>query len=96
MAETGNIPKNNTPIILPLTMEYIPALTLVPRFILTIRELHACSLQRWRRTDIDTGFGLTSASHHGPVAIIFGDSEYDGPEHDGEVPMEELEISSGG
>ena len=51
--------------ILLLVVEWIPISTLVPRFILNLRELYACDLQGRRGSNIDTAFGLTSASSHG-------------------------------
>ena len=51
--------------ILLLLGEWIPISTLVPRFILNLRELYAYDLQGRRGSNIDTAFGLTSASSHG-------------------------------
>ena len=39
---------------------YVPLFTLVPRFIVSIREMYACDVQGRRGGGIDTGFGLSS------------------------------------
>lgn len=95
LANAGNIPKGRWAVIIPFMVEYVPAITLVPRFILTVRELHARDLQRRRGSEIDTGFGLSSASGHGVVTIIFADGgEYEVSEQGEEMPMEEVEVGS--
>ena len=79
--------------------EYIPIFTLVPRFILNLRELYARDLQGRRGSDIDTAFGLTSASSHGPVAsaIMFAEgAQNEGEEQGEEIQMEEREFRSAG
>ena len=78
--------------------EYIPIFTLVPRFILNLRELYAHDLQGRRGSKIDTAFGLTSASSHGPVVstIMFAEvGQNEDREQGEEIQMEEWEIRSG-
>ena len=80
-------------------MEYIPPYTLVPRFILSLRALYARDLQGRRGSDIDTAFGLTSASSHGTVTsvIMFMDArQNEGLEQGEEIQMEEREIHGAG
>ena len=89
----ANVPLNGWPITLLATMEYIPAFTLVPRFILSLRELYACDLQGKRGNDIDTAFGFTSAFGHGTstatTTIVFADTgRNEGSEQGEEIAME--------
>ena len=49
---------------------YTPRFTLVPRFILSLRALHAHSVQGRCGSDIDTAFGLGSSSDHGAGSAI--------------------------
>ena len=81
--------------ILVLLAEWIPMFTLVPRFILNLRELYARDLQGRRGSNIDTAFGLTSASSHGPVASVIVFAE-DGQNEGEEIEMEERDIWSAG
>ena len=77
----------------------IPIFTLVPRFILNLRELHARDLQGRRGSDIDTAFGLSSTPDHGPVAsaIMFAEGgQNEGEEQREEIQMGDKEIRSGG
>ena len=86
-------------VILLVAADYIPIFTLVPRFILNLRELYARDCNGGRGSNIDTAFGLTSASSHGPVAsaIVFAEDEQnEGGEQGEEIQMEEWEIRSGG
>ena len=85
--------------ILLMLAEWIPIFTLVPRFILNLRELYARDLQGRRGSDIDTAFGLTSASSHGPVAsaIMFAEgAQNEGEEQGEEIQMEERGFRSAG
>ncbi|KAF8552966.1 hypothetical protein OG21DRAFT_1485804 [Imleria badia] len=65
--------------------------TLIPRFIISIRELYARDVQGRRGEGIDTGFGLSSSCRDaGGTAIVFADveqNELDGVE---ETPMEDV------
>lgn len=64
------------PFTLQLVGEFIPAVTLVPRFILSLRKLYERDLQGRSGTDFDTAFGLTSSSGLGvhASAIMFADN----------------------
>ena len=67
----------------------IPPVTLIPRFILSMRELYAYEVQVG---DTDTAFGFRSGLGHGTVrsAIQFADVRQDGnEEHGDEIQMEE-------
>ena len=66
--------------------------TLVPRFILSLRELYARDLQGARPNDIDTAFGFTSASAHESAlnTIQFANTwQTEGLKQDEAVGMEE-------
>ena len=65
LASTGNAPADGWPVILLGTMESVPPVTLVPRFVLGLRKLDARNV---RGSEIDTAFGLTLASGRGAVA----------------------------
>ena len=70
----------------------IPAFTLVPRFILSLRELYAHDVQGRRGSDIDTAFGFTTTYSHGATvtAVIFaGGGRNEGLEQGEEIAMEE-------
>ena len=85
--------------ILLVVAEYIPIFTLVPRFILNLRDLYAHDLQGRRGSNIDTAFGLSSTPGHGPVAsaIVFAeDGQNEGGEQGEEIQMEERETRSAG
>ena len=80
-------------------MELIPPYVLVPRFILSLRKLHARDLRGRRGSDIDSAFGFTSVSGHGATGttIIFADGgQTEGLEQGEEIQMEEREIRSAG
>ena len=80
-------------------MDLIPPYTLTPRFILSMRRLYARNLRGSRGSEIDTAFGLTSASGHGVVAsaIIFADAvQNEGLEQSEEIQMEDREIHGAG
>ena len=74
MFNAANIPNDGWWILWPLAQS-IPIITLVPRFILNLRELYARDLQGRRGSDIDTAFGLASAASNGPVVsdMMFAD-----------------------
>ena len=94
MFDAANIPNDGWWILWPLAQS-IPIITLVPRFILNLRELYARDLQGRRGSNIDTAFGLTSASSHGPVASVIVFAE-DGQNEGEEIEMEERDIWSAG
>ena len=92
---TGNVSMDGWRVILLATIQYLPAFTLVPRFILSLRKLYARDLQGRRGSEIDTAFGLTSASGRGAVAsaIMFADAgQNEGLEQGDEIQMEDREI----
>lgn len=73
--------------------ESIPPFTLLPRFILNLRELYVCDA-RGRlgyRGNIDSAFGFTSVSGDGAAAsaIVFVDGQNEGLEQGEEVELEE-------
>ena len=73
---TGNVSVDGWQAILLGMMELISPCVLVPRFILSLRELYACDLQGRRGSDINTAFGFTSGSGHGAVAsTIMGEDQ---------------------
>ena len=82
---------------LSLVVQFITMFTLVPRFILNLRELYARNLQSRCGSNIDTAFGLTSASSHDPVvsAIMFAEDEQSGEQSE-EIQMERRDIRCGG
>ena len=65
---TGNVSMDGWRVIPLATIQYVPAFTLVPRFILSLRKLYARDLRGRRGNEIDTAFSLTSASNHGAAA----------------------------
>ena len=73
----------------------IPIFTLVPRFMLNLRELYARDLRGRRGSEIDTAFGLTLASTHCAVtsANMFPDA---GQNEGEEIQIEEREIRNAG
>ena len=96
MFYAGNLPIDGWWILL-MVGSSIPIFTLVPRFILNLREFYARDLQGRRGSDIDTAFGLTSTSSHGPTAsaIMFASGgQNEGREQGDEIQMEEREIHS--
>ena len=76
----------------------IPAFTLVPRFILSLRELYARDVQGRRGSNIDTAFGLASVSTHGALTtIMFADGRQNGElEQSEEISLEERSNRSAG
>ena len=80
-------------------MEMIPPYTLVPRFTLSLRKLYARDLRGRRGSNIDTAFGLTSASDHGaavsPIMFV-DDGQNEGLGQGEEIQMEDREFRSAG
>lgn len=80
--------------ILYLPAELVPAYTLTPRFILSIRELYAQSIQSGHSTRMDSGFGLSGGSGvttTGMTTMVFEDSIGKmSPEEVEEVPLMEV------
>lgn len=80
MAAAAAIPMEEGWIILIGLLQVIPVFTLVPRFVLSLRELYALDLRGRCGSEIDTDLGLTSQLGHGAVAsmVVFskgGESE---------------------
>ena len=76
-------------------LQSIPPITLVPRFILNLRELYACDLQGRRGSNIDTAFGFGSGFEQGAIrsAIIFAEPRQNESEEGGdEMKMEIQEV----
>ena len=73
-------------------IEYIPTITLVPRFIIGLRKLYARDLRGHRGSEIDTAFGSTSTSGRGALsAVLFADAGHSlRLDQDDEVQMEEI------
>jgi len=91
MANAGINTANGWLTILTSALQQIPPFTLVPRFILSLRELYARDL-RGRRGDIDTAFGLRSGSVYGAAlgVITFADAgQSEAREGGEEIEMEE-------
>jgi len=64
--------------ILLFLLQYVPLFTLIPRFILSIREMYARDVHGRRGSGIDTGFGLSSSGRDaGGTAVVFADVEQD-------------------
>jgi len=74
----------------------VPTFALTPRFIISIRELHASKLRGARGSGIDTGFGLSTLSDHGGAGaaesgVVFVDVErnhWQGPGDEIEVVVQ--------
>lgn len=83
------------PAILIFTMEYVLAITIVPRFIMNLRELYARDVQGRRGSDVDTAFGLTSTADRGAfasaIALVDG-GRNEGIEENQGIEMEEREV----
>ena len=67
---TANVPIDGWLVILVGMMKYVPAVTLVPWFILTLRELYACEVQNSYESDIDTAFGFGLVLGHSAAASV--------------------------
>lgn len=76
------------------TLRTIPLVTLVPRFILNLREIHGRDLQGRRGSNIDTAFGLGTGFGESAVRSGFADAEWqNGSEEQGnEIEMEIQEV----
>ena len=73
-------------------LRVIPTITLVPRFVLSFRELYARDLRSRRGSEMDTAFGLSSRFGHSAVgsAAVFADVGGNGGIEQGEeIEMEE-------
>ena len=71
-------------------VQYVPMFTLTPRFIMSIRELHARDVQGRRGAGIDSGFGFpASSASAGRMEIMFTNAgRLEGLEDVEEIPMD--------
>jgi hypothetical protein len=90
LAAWGNLTLAGWQLIVFALVQYVPMFALTPRFIMSIRELHAHDVQGRRGSGIDTGFGLSSSSAGtGGIPIMFADAgRIEGFEDLEEIPME--------
>lgn len=70
--------------------QVVPLITLVPRFVLSLRALYARDLRGIRTTEIDSAFGFSSGSTYSTAAstLVFSD----GGENGGIEQAEEIEL----
>ena len=99
LAEAIDLPGEWTVTLLDM-IEYIPTVTLVPRFIIGLRRVFACDIRGRRGSEIDTAFGSTSISGRGiaPSTILFADAKHCNmrlEQDDDEVQMEEIHSTGG-
>ena len=91
-AAWGVLPSGAWALIVLSVVQYVPMFTLGPRFIISIRELHARDVQNGTADVIDTGFGLSSSTCGGcGTEIMFAHvGQNGGPGLEGveEIPME--------
>ena len=89
LAASGGSPTGGWLLILSV-LEFVPLITLTPRFILSIREMYVRDVRGRRGSGIDTGFGLSSSGRDaGGTAIVFADVEQnERSEGIEEIPME--------
>ena len=89
--------KDGWSVILLRAIQYVPVVTQVPRFIFSLRKLHARDLRGGLGSDIDTAFGLTSTAGYGADVsmIVFADGrQNEGLEQGEEIQMEDRQICS--
>ena len=91
--DMGNDSADGWAFILTGVLQQIPPVTLVPRFILDLRELYARDSQGGRESNIDTAFGFGSKFEHGTevgsMIVFAGFGENGGNEWDDEIQLEE-------
>lgn len=87
---SGKLPADGWQAILLFLLAYVPLFTLIPRFIISIREMYASDTRGGRGDGIDTGFGLMSFGRDaGGTAIVFADvGQNEGLEDVEGIPME--------
>ena len=74
LATFGEFPTGGWQLISLLLLEYVPVFTLTPRFILSIREMHARDIGG-RCWGIDSGFGFPSSGYDTselPIVFVIG------------------------
>ncbi|KAG9311875.1 hypothetical protein JVU11DRAFT_8130 [Chiua virens] len=96
----GKLPSQGWGELLPLAVVYIAIITLLPRFIMNIRELYARNLRcSSYESEIDAGFGMSKESGWATsmTAIAFADSEVEKDEgfEDEDIQMEERKFENG-
>jgi len=74
--------------VLTFILQYVPMFTLTPRFVLSIRELHARDIQARCGGEIDTGFGLSSHGRNTGGTVVMFASLNGGLEDVEEIPIE--------
>ena len=75
LAASRTLPMHGWQLMLLNAVQYVPLFSLIPRFIISLRELYARDVEGRRSGaggGIDTGFGLSSSSG---TAILFADFE---------------------
>ncbi|KAF8135150.1 hypothetical protein EV363DRAFT_1582330 [Boletus edulis] len=92
LAASGKLPLGGWRLTLLCVVQFVPLFTLLPRFIMSIRELYARDVQGRRGEGIDTGFGLTSSDQEaGETALVFvGVEEAEGLEDVEETDMDSM------
>ena len=87
---SGKLPTGGWQEILLYIVEVVPLFTLIPRFIVGIREMYARDVHVRRGDGIDTGFGLSASGRDaGGTVIVFADvGENEGLEDVEEIAME--------
>lgn len=83
LAATKRLPAGGWQVIPLSILENVPMYTLGPRFIMSIRKMHARDVQGRRGSKIDTAFGLYD--HGADGIVVFAD--VDGLERIEETPM---------
>ena len=68
-------------------VQLVPPVTLIPRFILSLRELYACDLRGRRGSRIDAAFSSPSEFNHGRSTMIFANLGQDESGEWGDVDM---------
>ena len=84
---TANVSWNSWWIVLGGMMEYVPAFTLTPRLILSLRKLYARDLRSRDGSDIDTAFSLVSTSDDATITmsvVTFADTGQNEGDRQGE------------
>ncbi|KAF8442247.1 hypothetical protein L210DRAFT_1054374 [Boletus edulis BED1] len=92
LAASGKLPLGGWRLMLLCVVQFVPLFTLLPRFIMSIRELYARDVQGRRGEGIDTGFGLTSSDQEASeTALVFvGVEEAEGLEDVEETDMDSM------
>lgn len=96
MGTEGEIPTEGWGMILATILANVPLYTLMPRFIMNVRELYARNIQGDCVSGIDTGFGLSSlyGSGAGEVGMVFADAQLNEEMNDIEEVPREIGVGS--